>query len=333
MKALKKILLGILIFIGVLIIVGSFMPSTIELERSRVIKAPIEMIYDQVNNLHLWEHWSPWHKIDPNMKISYANGGIGKDASYSWTSDHGSVGNGTLTITDAKPFEYIKTQMDFGEQGMGTAGFTFEAMDEGVKVSWDMKSDLGKNPFMKLMGIVMKKSINGAYDRGLTDIENQCEFLKENAWYYVKLKEKEGFSYYGISAEGVTTEDVGSVMESAYTTIAIGLAQNEIENSGSAFALYHTWGASYNMECAFPVKDNTKAIKGLEQKNIPTHKYAALKYTGDYSDLESAHGYLMDWIKKYGYELAGPVMEKYKVGPSNENNPEQWITYILYPIK
>ena len=30
------------------------------------------MVYDQVNTLKNWENWSPWHKIDKGMKLTYS---------------------------------------------------------------------------------------------------------------------------------------------------------------------------------------------------------------------------------------------------------------------
>lgn len=135
MKKINKVLLIIVGILALLVLVGVFMPSEITIERSKVVNAPIEMVYDQVNNLHNWEKWSAWHKIDTAMGLSYQDGGIGQGASYTWTSKHKSVGNGALTITEAKPFEYINTIMDFGEKGTGTANFKFKEVDGGVKIT------------------------------------------------------------------------------------------------------------------------------------------------------------------------------------------------------
>ncbi len=333
MKAFKKILLGLVGLIALLVIIGFMMPSKISLERAIVIDAPVEMIYDQVNNLHLWEKWSPWHKIDPNMELSYNNGGIGKDASYAWKSDHKSVGSGTLTISDTKPFEYINTLMDFGEQGTGTADFTFTKTEAGIEVKWNMHTDIGNNPIMRLFGPIMKKSVTKAYDSGLADIDTECQHLKETDWYYVKTKKKEVWNYYGITNEETTMETIKTTMEEFYGKLFAELSKAEIEIKGAPFAAYYTWGDVFKMECGLAVEDNSIEIKGLDQKQMSEYTYAVLKYTGSYDGLKGAHNYLMNWVKTYNYELAGPVLEKYKTDPHSEPNPEKWLTYILYPIK
>lgn len=333
MKFLKKLLLGLVGIIAILLIIGLTQPSDVSLERSLVINAPVEMVYDQVNNLYNWEKWSPWHKIDPNMGITYTKGGIGEGASYSWTSDHKNVGNGTLTISDAKEFEYIKTLMDFGEQGDGTADFKFEQIEKGTKVSWDMHTNVGKNPFMRLMGIMIKKSIGEAYDRGLADIANQCEFLKENSWHYVKTKTKDGWKYYGITTEEVSIENMEQTMSESYGTLYAALGKAQIEVKGAPFAIYYSWGETFKMECGVSVDDHSKQVAGIDAKEMPKQHYAVIKHVGAYSGLMGAHEYMDKWLKTSTKENNGAVIEKYKVGPSVEKDSTKWITYVLYPIK
>lgn len=72
-----KILKGVLIFIAIvaliLIVVTILLPSKVEIERSKVIAAPQDVLFDQVNNLKKWTHWSPWHQLDPDMSVEYSD--------------------------------------------------------------------------------------------------------------------------------------------------------------------------------------------------------------------------------------------------------------------
>jgi len=331
MKVLKitLIVVGIIVLI---ILAGFLFPGKISVERSITIKAPVEMVYDQVNNLHFWEKWSPWHKIDTAMGLTYNAGGIGKGASYTWTSNHKSVGNGTLTIIDSKPFEFINTEMDFGEQGKGSANFKFIQTDNGVVVSWDMHSDIGNNPIGRWFGLLMKGSIENAYDRGLADIAAECDYLQKQNWFYVKVKEKPEMKYYGIGAE-VPVNEIDEVMQQNFSKVFMLVTKAGVELNGMPFAVYHTWGETSNFDCAVPVVDNSKEIKGVEAKLLPAATYAALKYTGGYHGLEAAHWYLDGWLKKSDKEITGSVLEVYKTDPMQEPDSTKWVTYILYPIK
>ncbi|NJK86522.1 MAG: hypothetical protein HC906_11680 [Bacteroidales bacterium] len=53
MKTFLRILLGIFILLIVLVIVGFFLPSTAHVERSKLIKASPEVVFEQVNTLKL----------------------------------------------------------------------------------------------------------------------------------------------------------------------------------------------------------------------------------------------------------------------------------------
>lgn len=332
MKVLKTILLIIAIIVVIVIAIGFFMPKELQVEQTRKIKAPVEMVYAQVNNLRNWEAWSPWHAIDPKMTVEYHNGAIGQGASYTWTSDHKSVGNGKLAITQASPFDSIHTVMDFDGEDGGTANFYFVKEADGVEVTWTMLSDNGNNPFMRLMSGMIKGMIEKSYSKGLASMDSVCQELKKEDWFYVKVKEKPGWKYYGLMAD-VTMEQMENEMTRMYTTLYNELPKMEIDVTGTPFAVYHSWGENIKMESAIVVDDNSVVVEDILASEIPDQTYAVIKHRGSYDGLENAHMYMDKWLKENKKQLAGPVIERYKVGPGMEENPEKWETYIMYPIK
>src|SRR5678816_3493177 len=147
MKILKKLGLGFLGVITLLIVVSFMLPGKVHVERSLVMKAKAETTFNQVNNLKNWEKWSPWHQIDPNMKLVYEGPEAGIGAKYSWSSNHEQVGNGTLTIAESNAFQHIKTAMVFEGMGTSYANYTFDPVAEGTKVTWSMDSDCKDMPW------------------------------------------------------------------------------------------------------------------------------------------------------------------------------------------
>ena len=71
MKTLKKIGIGLLAFILVLVIVSFFLPSKSHVERSIVINANDSVIFGKVNNLKNFVTWIPWTKKDLNAKMEF----------------------------------------------------------------------------------------------------------------------------------------------------------------------------------------------------------------------------------------------------------------------
>src|SRR5688572_25290438 len=138
-KIYKKIGLGFLGLITLLICVSFVLPSEVHVSRSAIIKAPAYAAFDQDNNLKNWEKWSPWHEMDTTMQLVYEGPEAGAGAKYNWESTE--VGTGSLAITGVKPNQQIETELDFGGMGISKGIYTFEPVAEGTKVTWAMDSD------------------------------------------------------------------------------------------------------------------------------------------------------------------------------------------------
>jgi uncharacterized protein YndB with AHSA1/START domain len=174
MKLLKKAALVLLGLVVVLLVISFFLPSQVHVERALVINAPPEKVFEQINVLKNWEKWSPWHKLDPNMKLQYEGPASGAGAKYAWQSTQRNVGNGTLTITESVPHDTIRTAMHF-DNGDGTAQFELQKANETTQVTWSMETDMGKNPIAKYFGLLMDKMIGSDFEKGLNNLKTVCE--------------------------------------------------------------------------------------------------------------------------------------------------------------
>ncbi len=175
MKLVRKTLIGLLVAVVVLLAGSFLLPQTARFERRIVVNATPDLVFAQVNTLNNWEKWSPWHSIDPNMKLTYAPQTTGAGAWYSWTSDDSNVGNGKLTITQSHPSRHIVTTMDFGGNGIAGANYHFRPVAGGTEVVWDFNSDAGNNPFMRYMGLMMESFVGKDYEKGLANLKALCE--------------------------------------------------------------------------------------------------------------------------------------------------------------
>jgi uncharacterized protein YndB with AHSA1/START domain len=146
-------------------------PDTFSVTRKAAIAAPAADVFAQVNDLHKWDAWSPWAKLDPNQKSIHSGAQEGVGAALTW-SGNSKVGEGTMTITESKPAELIRIKLEFRRPFTATNAVEFTFTPEGGKtlVSWNMS---GKNNFMgKAMGLVMNcdDMIGKQYDKGLSQL-------------------------------------------------------------------------------------------------------------------------------------------------------------------
>ena len=172
MKIVKNVLYGLVALIVLLTAVGLVaLPRVTKVERSLVIQAPADVIFDQVNDLKKNEAWSPWK--DPEMTLTYGAITVGKGATSTWASKK--MGNGTMTISESVPASSIDVDLDFGSMGGAKAVWTFVSSAEGVKVTETMTSDAGMNPMKRWMGLMTEKMVGPYYERGLASLKQVSE--------------------------------------------------------------------------------------------------------------------------------------------------------------
>jgi hypothetical protein len=158
--ALVALILGLFVF-------SLYLPSRLKIERSLVIQARPEVVFREVDTLRNWERWSPWHQLDPNMKIVYGEKESGAGAGYSWESKKRNVGRGSLLITESRPYEFIATNINFMDHGSSKGYFRFEPAGEDTRVTWGMEMTIGQNPARKFLGLLMDKWVGRDFERGL----------------------------------------------------------------------------------------------------------------------------------------------------------------------
>jgi uncharacterized protein YndB with AHSA1/START domain len=173
---LKKIGLGLVALVLVFVIVVATRPSTFRYERSTTVSAPPDAVYALLNDFHHWGKWSPWEKLDPNLQRTYEGAASGVGAKYAWKGND-KVGEGRMTIEEAKVNESIRIKLEFLKpfEATNTTTFTIAPEGGGVKIVWAMT---GNNNFMsKAAGLFMDmdKMIGSDFDRGLAQLKEHAE--------------------------------------------------------------------------------------------------------------------------------------------------------------
>src|SRR5262245_18491364 len=177
---LKKTLLTVAAILAVLIggflIAVAMQPAEYRVERSAKMAAPPEEVFEQVNDFHKWDAWSPWVKIDPNAKSTFEGPSSGERAIFRWAGN-AEVGEGSMTIIESRPHEYVGIKLAFLKPFEDTAHVEFKLKTEGdqTHVSWAMA---GKNNFIGraiCMFMNMDKMIGDKYAEGLASMKKIVE--------------------------------------------------------------------------------------------------------------------------------------------------------------
>src|SRR5271154_67977 len=115
-KIERKIMLPILLAIAfiaiIFFVVIAGRPDEFIVSRSTKISAPPGKVFPHVNDLHKWQAWSPWAKLDPNAKNSFAGADSGTGAMMSWDGNK-KIGAGRMTIIESAPNDLIRFKLEF----------------------------------------------------------------------------------------------------------------------------------------------------------------------------------------------------------------------------
>jgi hypothetical protein len=171
------IILAILVaIVAIFCIIVAFKSPDFRIQRSATLPAPQAVVFDQVNDFHNWDAWSPWAKLDPNCKNSFEGPTSGKGAGFAWAGND-KVGEGHMTITESKPNDLILINLEFIKPFANTCAteFTFKPEGEKTVVTWTMS---GKNNFIGrafCMFMDMDGKVGGDFEKGLAAMGTAAE--------------------------------------------------------------------------------------------------------------------------------------------------------------
>lgn len=170
------IALAVATLVAALLLYAATRPSTFRVQRATTIRAAPEKIFALIDDLHAWAAWSPWEKLDPDMRRIFNGAGRGVGSHYAWEGNK-KVGAGSMEITGAEAPARITIKLDFLRpfEGHNIAEFSLTGGSEGTAVIWSMQ---GPNPFMfRLVGIFLNldRLIGKDFEAGLANLKALAE--------------------------------------------------------------------------------------------------------------------------------------------------------------
>ena len=174
---LKKILLAAALVVLALVAVVAMQPASYTVTRSAAINAPPEQVFPLVNDFRAWDQWSPWAKLDPDMKAAYYGADSGTGAIYAW-SGNDDVGEGRMTILESHPYRHIQIKLEFLKpfESLTTTEFSFQPEGSGTQVEWRMRGDnsfIEKGVFLVMGGV--DKAVGPDFEKGLAQMKAVAE--------------------------------------------------------------------------------------------------------------------------------------------------------------
>lgn len=339
MKALKYLLyflLGIAVLIGAL---GLFAKKTYHIERSIDIDAPKALVYDQVRLFKNFHEWSPWSKLDPNMKLSYEGTDGEAGASYSWVGND-DVGEGKQTLKTAGP-DRVELQLDFVKPFKSTIPVFFNVTgnEEKTKVVWgfDPKFPFPVNIWAMFTDI--DKAMGGDYERGLGFLKRRCEGMAHKKYHGFEVSEEDlTEAYYLALRKEVPIADITTYFTESLPKVLSTVSTEKLTQAGAISGLYWTYdekAGKTDMAVAVPVKEkeDKKLPKEFLLFKMEGGKALVIDYLGDYDKLKDAHMAMDEYMTGNKLRSIPPAFETYISDAKTEPDTAKWHTKVIYFVE
>lgn len=340
MKIVKYLFfLLLLVFIGSAIYFGT-QEGSFTIENTKVIDAPLPVVFEKVNSLESWETWGPW--TNPSeLHFSKAEKSTGEGASIHWSGNE----KGGLVTTRVIPNSEIEQEITyhtfFGER-KAVMKWLFESEQNQTNVHWIFS---GKHSLMdKIYFALFKK-----------DFESSWRNNKELSLTALERVVKEDMQLYSINVDGIThygggyymfvssvakSKEVHQKMIPMFRQVQKFTEDNNIRLSGQPLLIYNEIDpANKNIifSAGIPVReqvitpDESPVVAGFFEP------VSAVKVTlkGNYQHVEEAYSDARAFMRENGYKENPDrkIFEIFSVGEDDNLNPAAWVTEIYLPIK
>ncbi len=173
MKTLLKII-GIIILLIIVYAIFAMLAfsKNYHFEKSVVINAPKEKVWQHAGSLKAYNTWDPFSKEIKNIAITYSGEGSKMGDSYHWKGDDS---EGEQSITEIVPNEKMVTKLHFIKpfEGDAVSNIILTPEGNGTKVTWMIDNEL--NTMMKMMKPMMDNNMDKMFGQGLADLKKLAE--------------------------------------------------------------------------------------------------------------------------------------------------------------
>jgi hypothetical protein len=176
MKILKRLLLGVICLIALLLIVALFVNKDYKIEREITINKPEQPVFEYLKSLQNQKNWSTWSSMDPKMTDEMKGTDATVGAVWSWKSKV--MGDGEQKITKIIDNEQIDIDLTFFSPYKSTSPCwlkTEAVSEQSTKVKWGMTGHMDYPMNVMQLFVSMEKMIGTEYENSLKNLKGILE--------------------------------------------------------------------------------------------------------------------------------------------------------------
>ncbi|MEF9952442.1 MAG: MerR family transcriptional regulator [Clostridium sp.] len=217
-------------------------------------------------------------------------------------------------------------------QSLKDMGFGLKTISSIIS-SYSSKEDLVN--YISHKSIEVSEEIEGLKNQ-LTLIQTTLNRLREDndlMKYNVTLKEIPNRFVASVRKVIPTYMDEGSLWQTMFgETSSTPL---KIDNPCYSIAIFHDKEYKENnvdVEIQMCVKGSYPDTENVKFKSVNSINVASVMFKGGYNLIGDVNIAIANWISDNNYKFNGPMFNIYHIGPSNESNPDNFLTEVCIPV-
>lgn len=167
----KKVAIAVVAMLIVFVGYVLTRPSHFRYSRSGTYKAKADMVFPYLVSFKKGNEWSPYMKVDPNMKLTYAgeDGQVGSRMEFEGNSD---VGAGHLEVLKVVPNELVEIKLTMTKPiyGENIIRYALNEQDGITQFTWSMEGDSGFMGQLISVFIDCEKMVAGDFEKGIANL-------------------------------------------------------------------------------------------------------------------------------------------------------------------
>ncbi len=335
MRTLKYMVLALIFLVLAALVVGFFLPSKIEMQRSITIERSSEKIYTVINSLKNFNNWSPWVEKDSKANYTYSGPDVGVGSKMTWEGNS-QVGKGSQEILESVANEVVITELYFGKsQQPAKATLSLISEQNKTKVTWKFESDAGGDILARYFGLAIEDLLAPDYEKGLANLKQYVESLPLYDYSSISVVQAPIQKTYQVEGQSnMEQQQMSAAIAASYAKIVAFLTANNILMNGSPKIINKKYEDNvYQFIAAIPVDNNelTDESGVVIASTMPQGKSIKIIHKGGYDSLADSYKLMNAYIYENKLTIKGSTWEDYITDPSMVEVAEL-ITHIYQPI-
>jgi hypothetical protein len=146
---------------------GFLAPDHVVVTRTATTNASPQAVLQLAASNQGYQTFNPYKAADPALKITPFGPASGVGSGFAFD---GKDGKGTTIIT-SHTANRVDYQIKLDGMGAPTQAIQTKVTPQGTHIEWSMRMELGNNPAMRLMGLMMPAMMGPTLEQGLGNLK------------------------------------------------------------------------------------------------------------------------------------------------------------------